>query len=251
MRIALALGVAFTAVTLAADAHPNHSRVAIRHHGGPAANVDADSDGWVTRAEASAAADRIFDDLDGNDDGRLTGEDHQGRGHEFEMRLDGPGHAGDGEHGANCTSTTEPADAAEGQEQRVTVICRHSGGDGERDVTILREGSDEHVERSVEREVTVIHGGSWTSQDGAAPTPPVPPTPPTPPMFIMLFANSEESDLNGDGALSREEFRAQHMRFFDASDANGDGRIRYERPPAPPTPPTPPAPPAPPTPPRR
>jgi hypothetical protein len=246
MRIALALGVAFTAITLAADAHPNHSRVAIRHHGGAAANIDADNDGWVTRAEASAAADRIFADLDSNDDGRLTREDHQSRMHEFDMRLDGPRGEGGGE---NCTTTTEPADAAEGQERRVTVICRRGDEDGERRVTVLREGdSDEHVERSVEREVTVIHGGSWTSEVGAAPTPPVPPVPPTPPMFIMVFANSEESDLNGDGALSREEFRAQHMRFFDASDANGDGRIRYERPP---TPPTPPAPPAPPTPPRR
>ena len=65
--------------------------------------------------------------------------------------------------------------------------------------------------------------------------------------FMMLIANSEEADRNGDGALSREEFVAQHLRFFDASDANGDGRVRFE----PPVPPTPPAPPAPPEPPRR
>src|SRR5262249_61898789 len=72
--------------------------------------------------------------------------------------------------------------------------------------------------------------------------PPVPPIPPAP--FMMLIANSEEADRNGDGALSREEFVAQHLRFFDASDANGDGRIRFDEPPVPPTPPVAPAAPA-------
>ncbi|MBN8608751.1 MAG: hypothetical protein J0L81_17675 [Caulobacterales bacterium] len=67
-------------------------------------------------------------------------------------------------------------------------------------------------------------------------------------MFMMLIANSDEADTNGDGGLSREEFRAQQLRFFDASDANGDRRIRFE---APPVAPEPPAPPAPPEPPRR
>jgi hypothetical protein len=65
-------------------------------------------------------------------------------------------------------------------------------------------------------------------------------------MFMMLLGNTEEADRDGDGALSREEFRAQQLRFFDASDANGDGRIRFEHPPMPPMPPQPPAPPAPP-----
>ncbi|MBK8542916.1 MAG: EF-hand domain-containing protein [Caulobacteraceae bacterium] len=63
--------------------------------------------------------------------------------------------------------------------------------------------------------------------------------------FMMLIANSEEADRDGDGALSREEFVAQHLRFFDASDANGDGRVRFEEPPRPPEPPAPPAPPEP------
>ncbi len=74
--------------------------------------------------------------------------------------------------------------------------------------------------------------------------------PPHPPMFMMAFANSEESDLNGDGALSLDEFRAQHLRFFDASDANRDGRVRFSGPswdaPAPPAPPQAPEPPQPP-----
>jgi Ca2+-binding EF-hand superfamily protein len=34
-----------------------------------------------------------------------------------------------------------------------------------------------------------------------------------------------EADLNGDGALSAEEFVAQALRYFDAADVDGDGRI--------------------------
>ncbi|MBY0563035.1 MAG: hypothetical protein K2P58_02515 [Hyphomonadaceae bacterium] len=95
------------------------------------------------------------------------------------------------------------------------------------------------MEREIHRQVIVINGG-----DGAAaPVAPIPPVPavPHPPMFMMLFASTEEADRNGDGALSREEFRAQHLRFFDASDANGDGRVQMGLPPAPPAAPAPPA----------
>ncbi|MEQ1493647.1 MAG: hypothetical protein ABL932_24195, partial [Terricaulis sp.] len=118
--------------------------------------------------------------------------------------------------------------------------------DGDREVIIIRTNGED--------------GGDWTSLEGdvapVAPVPPVPPTPmvapvpPVPPVppapFMMLIANSEEGDRNGDGALSREEFVAMHLRFFDASDANGDGRVRFEPPPRPPEPPAPPAPPEPP-----
>src|SRR5262249_60892321 len=81
-----------------------------------------------------------------------------------------------------------------------------------------------------------------------APVAPRPPHPPHAPMLMMLFANAEEADTNHDGVLSRDEFRAQQMRFFDASDANGDGKIKFD-PPAPPEPPVPPEPPMPPAPP--
>jgi hypothetical protein len=65
-------------------------------------------------------------------------------------------------------------------------------------------------------------------------------------MALMLLANSEEADTNGDGALSRDEFRTQHLRFFDASDVNGDGRLRFEPLPEPPVAPEAPEPPQPP-----
>lgn len=236
MRLALALGVAFAAMTAVAFAQSD--RIFIRHHGGAHETIDANDDGFVSRAEASASADRVFAEMDSNDDGRLTDADHPPM-EEFNIRVPEPGTAGD------CTTTIDPPSAREGEDRRVTVIC-NGDGEGERRV-VRRHG--EAGETAEERTVTVIHGGhggEWTSEDGAvAPIPPVPPVPPHPPMFIMMYGNSE-ADLNGDGAMSQDEFRAQHVRYFDAADANRDGRVRLQRPPAPPEPPAPPAPPEPP-----
>lgn len=75
-----------------------------------------------------------------------------------------------------------------------------------------------------------------------------PPRPPHPPMGLLVFASMEEADANGDGKVSKDEFRAMQLRFFDAADVNGDGKIKA--PPMPPEPPEPPEPPAPPPPPR-
>jgi hypothetical protein len=63
--------------------------------------------------------------------------------------------------------------------------------------------------------------------------------PPAPP---MMFMHPGEADRNGDGALSRDEFVAQQLRYFDANDADGDGRIRVETPPRTPAAPAPPRP---------
>lgn len=75
--------------------------------------------------------------------------------------------------------------------------------------------------------------------------------PPRGPMFAMLLMNNEEADRDGDGALSKSEFVAQQLRFFDAADANGDGKVKFEPPPRPPEMPDAPTPPAPPQSPRR
>jgi hypothetical protein len=299
MKFALSLGAAFAALTLAASAHTDQQRVVVRHHGGGLdMNIDADDDGWVTRAEASAAADRIFDQLDSNDDGRLDSADHRSL-HTFDVHIDGPEievlEGGDGDRRvrvirrdgvdneriereveralAEAERAVEEAERhaerAEREAERAAEQAERHAERAEREAERAAEQAERHAERAVreaeraardaerhlERHVVVIrgHGGEWRSEDGAiAPVPPVPPVPavpPHPPMFMMLIANSGEADLNGDGALSREEFRNQHMRFFDASDANGDGRVRYE-PPVPPVPPVAPAAPQPPTPPQ-
>jgi hypothetical protein len=259
MKFAVAFAIAALGATgVAAYAH-DADYVFMRHHGGPMMEMDANHDGWLTRAEAAAGADRMFEHMDSNHDGRLTEADHAQMLEHFNMRVGGPeGMPGPDDH--NCTRTTEPA--PDGHGQRVTVICHGDGDDGaasgERRV-IIRRGDHEAPRaesgQHEEREVTIITRGDGDDDIPAPPPPgtpapphaahaPMPPHAPHPPMFMMLMANSDESDTNHDGAISRDEFRAQHLRFFDASDANGDGRIRFEPPPEPPAPPTPPAAPA-------
>lgn len=230
MRFALALGVAFGALTFTAYAQPeqrDHHRVFVQAHGGH--DIDADDDGFITRAEMTAGADRIFGEMDRNDDGRLNDADHP------------------------------PMD------DHVVRIEREDGEDGERVVRVIRNGEDvtehrssdheRHVERHVdrrvdrrversegenERDVIILRGegGEWTHA--------MPPLPPHPPMMMFASNNIEEFDRNRDGALSQEEFRAQHLAQFDAQDGNRDGRIRAMRMPEPPMPPEAPRPPEPP-----
>ena len=226
MKLTLTLGAAFAAMTMAAYAQPDHARVLAHHGGGHAFDMDGDNDGWLTRAEVSSGTERVFAELDTNSDGRLTREDHSRMSEDLDARIEG-------EHRGNCTTTESGA----GGERRVTTICRQ-GGEGEGEAPRAP-----HEGRHVERNVTIIHGGPG---EGASA-----PMPPHPPMFMMMIANAEEADLNGDGAMSRDEFRAQHLRFFDASDANGDGRVRFDPPRHPGAAPTPPTAPAPPAPPRR
>ncbi len=257
MRLALAMGVALAAMTMAAHAQ---DRVFIRH-GGPGhmmGEIDANHDGWVTRQEASAAADRAFDQMDSNHDGKLDENDRPARGHDVVMRM-GPDGGPDGPVGAGCTRTVDPPNAAAGADRTVTITCNNDGNQTRR-VFVTRDHDDDgdaHAEhgdgdRQVETQV-IIRGPDGAMGPpgvppvpGVPPMPPMPPMPPHPPMFMMFLANSDEYDRNHDGALSRDEFRAQQLAFFDASDGNHDGRIRFEPPPEPPAPPTPPEPPAPP-----
>lgn len=300
MRLSLALGVAAAAWAVAAYANP-HARIFVGH-GGAAERVDADGDGWVTRAEAGAAADRLFSSLDANNDGRLTLED---RGSDFDVRIEhGDVHLHRllGEDAPDAEDLPDGCDVVEQGPngapragvrvgRRVMIVCHdRNGGRSEREMTILRGGEQvspeeqariereiervereaerasreaeraereaerlaedaermaDDIERRVHREVVVINGDHG---DRHAALPPLPPLSPLGAPMLMLFAHNGEADTNSDGVLSREEFRAQQLRFFDASDANGDGRVRLEvaDPPEPPTPPEPPAPPEPP-----
>ncbi len=277
MKFVLTLGVALAAVTLAASAHAtSQTRTLIRH--GADIGFDADNDGWLTRAEAAAAAERVFDDLDANDDGRLDAEDRRrihvraiapdidlpdlpdidlseldlsGRGaHRVEIitengerRVIVDGEALTGEERARIERQIERAMA---QAERAQALAERSARGAERaarDAERRARRAADEAERVQSRQVVVIRANG--EGDVIAPVPPAAPVPPRAPMFMMLIANSEEADLNGDGAISREEFRAQQLRYFDAADANGDSRIRVERPPEPPAPPAPPAPPRP------
>ena len=286
MKLPIALGIAAAALTVAAASAQSTSRHVIIHGDSDSVSrIDANEDGWVTRAEASSAYERIFGDLDTNDDGRLDNADRRN----IRVHVDAPNvrvfRSGPGDEEVRViTGDLDPETEAriereiEEAMERAEIHIERAERDAERAerdaeraaerAERLAERAEERAERNAERaerhvqrfrdgdrNVIIIRsgdgeGGSWTSlEGGVAPVPPIPPVPPVPAMpFMMLIANSEEADRNGDGALSREEFVAQHLRFFDASDANGDGRVRFE-PPAPP--PEPPAPPAPPEPPRR
>ncbi|MFN3465084.1 MAG: hypothetical protein ACK4X1_13505 [Terricaulis sp.] len=279
MKLPIALGIAAAALTVAAASAQSTSRHVIIHGDSDSiSRIDANEDGWITRAEAASAYERIFSELDTNNDDRLDSADRR----DVRVRVDAPNvRVFRGGHGDDdvrvITGDLDPETEAriereiEEAMQRAEIHIERAERDAERAAERaerLAERAAERAERDAERaerhvqrfrdgdrDVIIIRsgdgeGGSWTSLEGAvAPVPPIPPVPPVPAVpFMMLIANSEEADRNGDGALSREEFVAQHLRFFDASDANGDGRVRFE-PPAPP--PEPPAPPAPPEPPRR
>jgi hypothetical protein len=251
MRLPLALGAALVATTMVAYADSNNHRFAFRHDG-DYESPDTNNDGWLSRAEASAQADRTFDNLDRNSDGRITDVDHEilerdveaeveraMEGFEldmeaFEVEMEGLGEEIERSmHGLiedNCTTTENSSNG----ERRITIVCRDENG----------EAGERH--RRVDRQVRVIrNGGDMVVVPPIPRVPPAPPVPHVPPVphLMFWFGGEDEADLSGDGALSREEFRAQQLRHFDARDANGDGRVRLERPPEPPTPPTPPEPP--------
>lgn len=288
MKLPIALGIAAAALTVAAaSAHSNSSRHVVIHGNTSSLNsIDANEDGWVTRNEASAAFERIFADLDSNDDGRLDNADR----HEINIGVDAPNVRVFRDNGdvRVITGDLDPeteariereieeamqraeihveraerhAERAERDAERAERLAERQSERAERlaarDAERAEREAERHAQRHVQRfrdgdrNVIIIRtdgdDGSWTALEGGvapvAPVPPVPPIPPVPAMpFMMLIANSEEADRNGDGALSRDEFVAQHLRFFDASDANGDGRVRFD-PPTPPVAPTPPEPP--------
>lgn len=277
MKLTTALAVALAGVTVAAYADPQ-VRTIVRSMAGDA-RIDADEDGWLNRAEAQTAIDRAFDALDGNDDGRLDDADHQAR---FErLDLEGANCTTNVEPSENptprsrerverrvtviCTgerggrsvdrqvTVLRGGELDEETRERIEREIERAERDAERAMeraeSAVRE-AERHAERA-EREAEAAgreaHSNVFVFRetDGVtiAPIPPIPAIPPIPrmPMF-MSFGGTEEADSNGDGALSRDEFRAQQLRYFDASDANGDGRVRLPH-----HPPEPPAPPAPPT----
>ncbi|HYD71849.1 MAG TPA: hypothetical protein VEF55_01830 [Candidatus Binatia bacterium] len=235
MRLILAFGAALAATTMMAYAQTEERSTERTHvfvrHGGHA-EMDADNDGWISRAESAGAAERMFGEFDRNDDGRLDRTDHAGMLEEFDVRIAGPRHAPEADD-----DTCERTESGEGEDRRVTIICRSERGeDGEVRRHVLRRGEGE-------RDVIIRRDGDG---DGHVMIAPMPPHPPHPPMFMFAFGEDSEADLNNDGAISQDEFRTQHLRMFDAQDANGDGRVRAHRMPVPPAPPAPPTPPSPP-----
>jgi hypothetical protein len=266
MRLGLALGAAVIAITAAVAYADSEGGRRFAFHRGEHVSADTNGDGWLTRDEAAAQADRLFADLDRDNNSRLNDRDGELLEQEveaeveramegfeldmeqMELELEGLDEEIEREVAAslqhlndtNCETTTESSDG----EVRTTTVCRDL------------EGANDDGERRTDRRVHVVrhrNGDRFVHPvppippvppvPHVMPVPPVPPMPPIPHIHGPVFwggGDNDESDLNGDGWLSREEFRAQQLRYFDAQDANNDGRVRYDEPPEPPTPPEPP-----------
>jgi hypothetical protein len=269
MKLGLAIGGVVVATTMVAYAADVGQRFQF-HRGGDRVNADTNNDGWLSRDESAADADRLFADLDRNNDGSITDVDEEmlrqeietevneamrnvhieleGLDEEIEAELEGLDEEIEAQIEAdfdgidqNCQTTTETV----GSTTRTTIVCDSNDDD-------IRERARDHAdrardraerirERHVDRHVRVIRNGDHMVV--VPPVPPIPPVPPVPPIPRINMFSDSEADLNGDGAISREEFRAQQLRYFDAQDANRDGRVRFQLPPEPPEAPEPPAPP--------
>jgi len=198
-KIGLAGGLA--ALAVAGGAVADEVRIRI-DRGGPGlvlmerfGEIDANTDGFISRDEAKAQAERVFEARDEDKDGKIEARSAASRREGARRRR---------------------AEARHGEAPHREV---------RREVFIIRDGEEGEGE-----EVREIR---------------LPPRPPGPPA-MMLFFSSGEADLNGDGALSKQEFVDQQLRFFDAADANRDGRIEAPTFPEPPhAPDAPPAPPRP------
>jgi hypothetical protein len=154
---------------------------------------DANGDGFISRAEAEAAASRLFDRLDADKNGKLDDADRAALREKFKEHR---------------------KDRMEARKERREA--RQEAGPGAPPSPAGPPGADGHAGP----------GGRGFHRGGG-------------PMGMRLLAHPGEADRNGDGALSKQEFVTQELRFFDALDANGDGKIEAPRkmdrdPPAPP-----------------
>lgn len=149
--------------------------------------IDANGDGFVSRAEAEAGASQQFDKLDSDKNGKLDDADRAALREKHSERH---------------------KERREARKERMEA--HREAGPGAPPSEGMRAGPGGH---------RFHHRGGG-------------------PMGMMLMAHPGEADRNGDGALSKQEFVTQGLRFFDAMDANGDGKVEaHHKDPNPPAPP--------------
>jgi Ca2+-binding EF-hand superfamily protein len=184
-RLTIALGVASLAVAGAAFAQAAPADADAGHRGHhPAAPL--------TRADAQARADRLFDKLDVNHDGKIDAADRRLRQDQHRdarfARLDADGNG--------AISKAEFAAAGDNARRRFT---EHAG---------LQDGKDGH------RFGGHKFGGervAWRGHRGHG-----------------LAMGGKKADTNHDGAITRDEFDTAALAMFDRADANHDGTVTPE-----------------------
>jgi Ca2+-binding EF-hand superfamily protein len=155
-----------------------------------AAEMGAMADKTVTRAEAEARAKDMFAKMDANSDGKLDKGDHEARQVEHFKKLDTDGNG--------SISQTEFLAAHKGMGAKGPEGRR---GMGERGMNHDGAGMGAGGMRGK-------HDGKGQGMGGK---------------MMMRMA-----DANKDGAISRDEFVAAHLKHFETADTNKDGSVTPE-----------------------
>jgi Ca2+-binding EF-hand superfamily protein len=174
----IALGLSLAASMLAGAAYADQAAKGAEEHGGS-----------ITRAEAQAKAEEMFDRLDANHDGKLDQADRVARRNELFDRLDT-------NHDGQLSRAEFDAAAEHGP-------GGPEGGPGGPDGG--PDGPGKH------RWGGPGHMGRGHRGDG-----------------MMMMAMGRMADANHDGVITKAEFMAAAMQRFDQADTNHDGVVTRE-----------------------
>lgn len=199
----------FATAAIAQTAQPRQERPA-------RANIDANGDGVIDRAEAAKfprLAER-FDQLDKNGDGKLDASERPRRG---EHGKRGRGH-GEGRHGRGHGGPERLDTNGDGRLSREEVAAAPAGRDGKNrlleNFDAIDANRDGHITRA---ELRAWHEAQRPQREAQMRQ-----------RFDERFA---AADLNGDGKLSRVEVSEKMPRLaerFAWLDENGDGFLSRE-----------------------
>lgn len=187
-KLTLALSAASLAIAGAAFAEPSAQASTAPQGGWTHGHSHAQAP--LTRADAAARADKLFAKLDVNGDGKLDQADRDARRDQRFAKLDTDGNG--------AISRAEFDAAASKLHDR--FAARKQDADGQ-DATGHKFGARQ---------------ASWGGHRGMRGH------------AGGLAMMGKRADTNGDGAISKDEFRSTALAMFDRADANGDGTVTPE-----------------------
>jgi hypothetical protein len=224
----IALMAALAALPLFQDAEPRAEirEVHVITSGGPdgPGRLDADEDGFVTREEFAAPLATAFDQLDENDDGRLSAEEMssgRGQGHGgpmiFSSREGGPGimmFGGPGGHHGGPGGRTMVFGGSDGEEN--VFVFRRGGPGGEGGPAGVRA----EIRRSDGPGLPRAEIRRFVGPDGEG-------SPGVSTVEIRRFGGpgGGDMDTNDDGRVTEDEFLAPLREAFQRMDEDRDGAL--------------------------